>query len=89
MTDDSKVIQLRVVDGNPQLIDLTREELTVISDVLRRLEPIRRGQPAAPVSIFVTRPAFATALAKIDDAKAAAWGAEAWAQGEDRPAPRA
>ena len=69
MTDDSNIIQLREVGWNPQLIDLSREELTMISDVMRRLEPIRRGLPPDQVAIFVTRPEFASAPRKIDDGK--------------------
>lgn len=68
MSQDN-IVQLRVIDGDPLLIDLTREELTVISDVLSRVEPIWRGLPRDPVGISVAKPEFPTALAKIDGGK--------------------
>jgi len=70
MTYDENIVKLRVVDGRPGLIDLTSKELKVISDVLRRVEPMRREYPANPgIRIFVDKPEFASALAKIDAAK--------------------
>jgi len=70
MTDNENVIKLRVVHGTPRLIDLTSKELTVITDLLRRVEPMRREYPASPgIRVLVDKPEFASALAKIDDAK--------------------
>lgn len=70
MIDDENVIKLRVLDGTPRLIDLTSKELTIISDLLRRVEPMRREYPADPgIRILVDKPEFASVLAKIDDAK--------------------
>jgi hypothetical protein len=76
MSQEDNTVQLRVIEGNPRLIDLTREELTVISDVMRRLEPPRQGLPDDLVT-FVARPEFASALAKINDGQERAWSAAA------------
>jgi hypothetical protein len=47
------------------MVNLTSKELTVLSDILRRLPT---------TGLFTSQPEFETALEKIDDAKVASFG---------------
>ena len=58
------VIPLRVIEGTGSLLDLSSQELTVISDVLRRVD-----LDSQVGRVFGSLPEFATAIEKIEDAK--------------------
>jgi hypothetical protein len=54
------------------MIDLSHQELTVISDILRRVHGLddmaTRHDSAKAITVFTCHPAFTTALEKIDSA---------------------